>query len=495
MKFKNIILYLLSVILLANVQIACSIERPLIFIPGILGSVLENTDGVVWGDAYSLNRLDQLTIIDGPRDPNDDLKATGVIKTIQILGPIKIKQYDELFNILNEIGFVTGQNLFVFAYDWRQSNFTSAKQLADFIANTPILANGEFDILAHSMGGLVSLIYIHEHNPNQKVRRLITMGTPFLGAAQIIGSLEKGWGFLSNRLTGGITTIRRTILSFPSIYELLPDYDNCCILGTRQAADRTPFDLLSPQGWSKLKWLTEEDGSKLSNKEVRQSLTNAQKLRSLANRVLPPDIKLFKIAGDHFQTPAQFYVDPKSGTIDKWNDFKGDSTVPLFSATNIQQEGAVTSFLKHSRIFEDEHVKTFIQRILTEDVLIEDYNAQPSLQTYTLDGTPINLESIKLNVQPTTIQQGDSYTVSISLYGEPNASIDKIAVKATLLMSDQIQVPLEVNVHNLQRTSQSSIATYKATGEYNRGLSGIATIIIDIPSIQSIEDYIFVLGK
>src|SRR5207249_1925538 len=51
-------------------------ERPLVFIPGILGSVLEEKGEVIWGDIRSLNRLSRLRITDGPKDPNDGLMAT-----------------------------------------------------------------------------------------------------------------------------------------------------------------------------------------------------------------------------------------------------------------------------------------------------------------------------------------------------------------------------------------------------------------------------------
>ncbi|RKE25901.1 hypothetical protein B0G76_7472 [Paraburkholderia sp. BL23I1N1] len=48
------------------------VRRPLVFIPGMVGSVLKDKDGrVVWGDAWSLTRLNVLTIPDGPKDPVD----------------------------------------------------------------------------------------------------------------------------------------------------------------------------------------------------------------------------------------------------------------------------------------------------------------------------------------------------------------------------------------------------------------------------------------
>ncbi len=43
----------------------------------------------------------------------------------------------------------------------------------------------QVNILAHSMGGLVSRYYISDPVRAQKVQRLVTLGTPYLGAPKI----------------------------------------------------------------------------------------------------------------------------------------------------------------------------------------------------------------------------------------------------------------------------------------------------------------------
>src|SRR5207249_3994017 len=71
--------------------------RPLVFIPGILGSILvDGNNNIVWGDANSLGRLNQLTIQDGPQDPADSLRPSGIIQQVLVFGFWKIKQYDGL---------------------------------------------------------------------------------------------------------------------------------------------------------------------------------------------------------------------------------------------------------------------------------------------------------------------------------------------------------------------------------------------------------------
>jgi len=65
---------------------------------------------------------------------------------------------------LESIGYKENENLFLFGYDWRQSNATTAETLAAFIAGEPTLAGREFDILAHSMGGLTARLLVSRHS-------------------------------------------------------------------------------------------------------------------------------------------------------------------------------------------------------------------------------------------------------------------------------------------------------------------------------------------
>jgi pimeloyl-ACP methyl ester carboxylesterase len=158
--------------------------RPLVFIPGILGTTLADTAGrIVWGDAWSLTRLPSMTIKDGPKDPNDNLRPSAPIQQIAILGPWKVKQYSSLRETLKGLGYELGKNYVEFPYDWRQSNFTTASKFAAFADSDPVLKAKEFDIIAHSMGGLVAQIYAKTTDQKKRrVRRLINMGVPFFGS-------------------------------------------------------------------------------------------------------------------------------------------------------------------------------------------------------------------------------------------------------------------------------------------------------------------------
>ncbi len=97
--------------------------------------------------------------------------------------------YNNLLDELRLAGYEDGISLFTFPYDWRQPIATSGEELGTRInaflgqaAARPYVRTDRVDIISHSMGGLVSRAYIQGNSYGYNVRRLITLGTPHLGA-------------------------------------------------------------------------------------------------------------------------------------------------------------------------------------------------------------------------------------------------------------------------------------------------------------------------
>ncbi|PWH12281.1 MAG: hypothetical protein DDG60_13980, partial [Anaerolineae bacterium] len=97
--------------------------------------------------------------------------------------------YDNLLEELRLVGYEDGVSLFPFPYDWRQPLETTGSELGTaldgFLAQAaarPYVRTDKVDIIAHSMGGLVSRAYIQGNGYHNNVRRLMTLGTPHLGA-------------------------------------------------------------------------------------------------------------------------------------------------------------------------------------------------------------------------------------------------------------------------------------------------------------------------
>ena len=80
---------LLALVALIGTPVAAALtpNRPVVFIPGILGSNLcDSADKVIWGSASSIQNLTRLSLVeDGARNT---LKPCGIVKEIQMLGPI-----------------------------------------------------------------------------------------------------------------------------------------------------------------------------------------------------------------------------------------------------------------------------------------------------------------------------------------------------------------------------------------------------------------------
>ena len=111
---------------------------PVVFVPGFAGSRLIDNQGLLWGDLRSFAR--RFKDLELPSNPAETTaRPDGILRSVGVLGPFTIAQYDGLMTTLKEYGYVEGTNLFTFAYDWRQSNFHTAQGLRQFISATPQL--------------------------------------------------------------------------------------------------------------------------------------------------------------------------------------------------------------------------------------------------------------------------------------------------------------------------------------------------------------------
>ncbi|MBO9344059.1 MAG: alpha/beta hydrolase, partial [Roseiflexus sp.] len=196
-------------------EVAVAIRCPLILIPGIMGSYIYQNRKQLWpgiGDTSRDNLLRNL----GPKD----VIVRDAIRTYVFL-TTKTRIYSPLIDFLKGEGYIEyppidneqepsetlpplerckqaeqdGQKptLFVFAYDWRQSNRVSAQNLQEYIECVrSIHNNSRVDIIAHSMGGLVARRYLIDNPSNHGVARLITIATPFYGAARTITVITTG---------------------------------------------------------------------------------------------------------------------------------------------------------------------------------------------------------------------------------------------------------------------------------------------------------------
>ena len=118
---------------------------------------------------------------------------------------------------------VRNPNFFVFPYDWRKSNAETADELARFVDFIRLVQPDadQVDMVAHSMGGLVARRFILDH-PG-KVGKLVTLGTPWLGAPKAFAALETGdFDDIVLNLIVRKSVLKSLAEFFPGMHELLP---------------------------------------------------------------------------------------------------------------------------------------------------------------------------------------------------------------------------------------------------------------------------------
>ncbi len=136
--------------------------------------------------------------------------------------------------LVNELKNAFGDDYAVsfFPYDWRKDVSNAAQELEKFIDD-----NGydEVVLVCHSMGGVVASKYLANSASNrEKVSKLITLGTPYLGSPKALYALETG-GLMDNfsRKNPAIankaatwfcmgTPLKAVANNITSVYELLP---------------------------------------------------------------------------------------------------------------------------------------------------------------------------------------------------------------------------------------------------------------------------------
>lgn len=215
-------------------------KTPLIFIPGVMGSHLRISGttnnlwpGLPWGTDHEL-----LSLAPGEQE---DIIANDVIRTAYgdkysplifylIDGGYREYFVDDIVSRRTYNGCDLTQrdripSLFIFAYDWRKSNADSAEELEEYIRCIHrFYPESQVDIVAHSMGGLVARRYILNESQaknNHYINKLITIGTPWLGAPAALHRLETGQLGNTNILVSP-NEIKRLLEFFPGAHELLP---------------------------------------------------------------------------------------------------------------------------------------------------------------------------------------------------------------------------------------------------------------------------------
>jgi pimeloyl-ACP methyl ester carboxylesterase len=377
---------------------ATETRRPLVFVPGILGSRLCRSNQpnpaepvVLWGTLRALTQFRTLRLPRTETEPIDDIKPCGLVREFVYLGYLSQKVYGPVITHLHRLGYREGRDLFIFAYDWRRSSFENAELLSQFLREKLPDETQRIDILAHSMGGLITRTYATKYGGARRIGTLISAGTPFLGSIKVYETLEKGWGSL-NYMIGGITAVRQTILSFPSVFELMPRYGTCCDTDQEQVSAFTPSDSTA---WQSLRW-DGVDGDSIP--ELEATFVRVRELQSIVDSPLPPEVEDVLIIGVDQRTShnVSFERGTPRTTLRVQTTWAGDGTVVRESATLPGRTVHPTSFANHEQILHDPQVQEFIGVVLTRGVAeaIRAVKIRPRPTVRAIDGSPTELVGV-----------------------------------------------------------------------------------------------------
>lgn len=215
-----------------------------VVLPGITGSTLRTEDGtLVWSPTAGAlvnaiksfgRNVNALRLPQGIGDehPGDGVEPVALMDDLHLIPGVwtPVKGYDRLLDRLRTLGHTeTKGNLLPVPYDWRLSNRYNANRLRTIVqpalerwrAAHPRNADARLTFVCHSMGGLVARWYIEKCGGADHTRKLITLGTPYRGAAKAMDQLVNGAHQRLGPLSFDLTVFARTL---PSLHQLLPEY-------------------------------------------------------------------------------------------------------------------------------------------------------------------------------------------------------------------------------------------------------------------------------
>jgi pimeloyl-ACP methyl ester carboxylesterase len=265
-------------------------KRPVIIIPGILGSELVNSETKerVWIN-LSTAKTDGLSLPVSPKltENRDNLVATRIIERAKISNFLpEVSIYEALIQAVEKYGgYTKGEwdnpdaarsgldKYYVFAYDWRLDNVGNARLLTRKIEELKQKIGDpglRFNVIAHSMGGLIAryaAMYADTDLPadgSQPVpnwtgaehfNKIFMFGVPNEGSMATLELLLKGYrvgGFEIDVLN------RETAITSPAVFQLLPHQTAARFYD--ENLDPLDIDLYNPETWKKYGWSAYADG-------------------------------------------------------------------------------------------------------------------------------------------------------------------------------------------------------------------------------------------
>lgn len=400
-----------------------------VVIPGIGGSELADASGAI---VYRAGLGHLLSVGRDPSvlDLNNELRPVGLIGPCSLICWQLITGYDGLLNGISKgLGLSPGRvvtagaelvdpdaTVVAFPYDFRRSVEQIANDLDRVVRAR---AQGRRVVLvAHSMGGLVAAWWWAFLSEGIDVHQIITLGTPFRGAAKALDVLVNGMRIGPFPATQAVSDMVRT---WDSLFDLLPHYQVVDGTDKYQYPYELPSDITSA--------VTGFSGKALNAYQKNQCLHEA-----LLNRVAESGRNPFTVYySQGHATLGHASIDTHSDGLvvakgnpraihASWDG--GDGTVPMFSMIPYLMERDVSRWRrlagKHQDLVEEksvfEHLSEYSRTRLPaaarggsyeasaylqldlDDVVLAGTEAEVRLRVVDKDGSVLNAEKVGGNV-------------------------------------------------------------------------------------------------
>ncbi|HBC88740.1 MAG TPA: hypothetical protein DCZ94_17500 [Lentisphaeria bacterium] len=386
-------------------------RNPVIVVHGFLGAILKNekTGATIWGaftgadviKGFSDDQLKGLAVpmeIGKPlKDLKSDVYPDSILKKVdvRILGlHFSMDAYDKMLETLGKAGYVSDDkplpegkryfSLFDFYYDWRRDLPENAGRFHEFIQQKRAYMQEQykkcyglenydvqFDVIGHSMGGLLSRYYLEygsqdlpengslpvlDWRGTRHIDKLIVVATPNAGYLDTFVEMQKGLK-ISKELPAYPPGV---IGTFATYYQMLP------LVSTRSLVYKDdpngkPVDIFDPEVWISMKWgianpkhdetlkiilpnaKTAEERHAIAIDHLKKCLRRAKQFTDAmkVDTVPPDDVALYLFAGDSVPTRRTVQVDRNTGEFEVSDYEAGDGKVLASSARMDDREGGL----------------------------------------------------------------------------------------------------------------------------------------------------------
>jgi pimeloyl-ACP methyl ester carboxylesterase len=266
---------------------------PTVIVPGILGSGLVRPDGTpVWlnvRNAVGYYNLSLPFTIPLARS-RDELLPRGLLGTDAWMPRLfGFTEYYDLMALLKGAGFkpaespgATAPLYHIFSYDWRRDLSESACRLhetLEALAEARGDPDARFDVVGHSMGGLVARYYLRYGGVEldearqvtwagaRRIRNLILVAVPNAGGIHALEALLYG-----SRVGLSYTTLAPSVVAgMPSVYQLLPPPGVSALLDP--GGEPMDVDLFDAGVWERFGWGPFAPGLRRTEMEEREHST------------------------------------------------------------------------------------------------------------------------------------------------------------------------------------------------------------------------------